>query len=776
MKHLWFYSLVSVLSLTLCASLRAENPSELQSENFYRETIKPLLQNYCADCHGPDYAEGDLDFSQFTTLQTVQEHGEKWEHIARMIEFGAMPPEDSAQFTEEEKSLVLKWIEGQSTTANCSLNPDPGRVTIRRLNRAEYDNTVRDLIGMDLRLAEDFPSDDVGYGFDNIGDVLSLPPLLFEKYLTAAEKIAYRAIVAPNPEAFRIQHHAGEKLSKHYNAYFDKSTDSFVLRDQGKIVTKFSAGQSGVYQIKISATQWEKLGKPVEMELLVDGKQKWLFTVNPVRPYFQSYRLPLPLKQGEHVITLQIEQELAKEMRKQRGFRLHIKGVELTGPTAVLPEEQTAFQKNLIKHRPEKNRSVEQAAAMNLKPFLRKAFRRTVTMDEVNRFARLAEAASLQGAGFTEAMQVALTGVFVSPHFLFRVEHDQDPNNPDATHFLSDFEMASRLSYFLWSSMPDETLLKLAEQGKLQDENVLRHQVKRMLKDPKSKALSDNFAAQWLNLRSLEAFSPDPERFPTVDAELLQAMQMETLKMFETVIHEDLSIQTFIDARFSFMNEKLAKHYGMPGVKGNQFRKVALKDPHRQGILTHASILTLTSNPTRTSPVQRGKWIMENILGVSPPEAPPNVPALEEAQASNPNASLREQLELHRQNAVCASCHRQMDALGFGFENYDVVGRWRDQDGKHPVDPSGVLPTGEAFQNSEELIDILSNRQQEFAYALTEKMLTYAIGRGLETFDRCAIEEIVSHLETQNYQLSALISEVVLSEPFRQRRGDGGSL
>jgi hypothetical protein len=396
-----------------------------------------------------------------------------------------------------------------------------------------------------------------------------------------------------------------------------------------------------------------------------------------------------------------------------------------------------------------------------------------VKADEVDRLVRLADSVLDQRGSFEQAIQTAVAAVLVSPHFLFRIEDDGAAYAASPVRELNGYELASRLSYFLWSSMPDDELFTLAGRGELHDEAVLAQQVRRMIADPKSAALVENFAGQWLNLRNLDEATPDPKQFPGFDADLKHAMRRETELLFDAVMREDRRILEFLIADFTFVNERLAKHYGIDGVTGERFQQIRLPADQRVGLLTQASILTLTSNPTRTSAVKRGKWIMENILGTPPPDPPANVPGLEETQQAKPDATLREQLVLHRQNAVCASCHIQMDELGFGFENFDPVGRWRVEDDGKPIDSAGELPSGERFRGPIELVRILSQRERAFAEALTRKMLTYALGRGLQYYDQCAVEAIVQRMDQNDFRFSSLVLGIVTSEPFRMRRTQG---
>lgn len=586
----------------------------------YEREIAPLIQKYCLRCHSLEKKRGGIVLDQEKTDADILNKRSLWERVGDNLRTGEMPPPGSAKPNAAEMEQIERWLSGVVFKDACTGPRDPGRVTLRRLNRAEYNNTIRDLVGVDFQPAKDFPADDVGYGFDNIGDVLSLPPLLMEKYLEAADQIIEKA---------------------------------------------------------------------------------W------ARPSLRQKLLPTPPKE---------------------------KG----------------------------------AAAKNLRHFASRAWRRPATDDEVNRLLNLMRAARDAGDPPDVGMRLALKAILASPSFLFRVEADPKETGP-----ISQWELASRLSYFLWSSMPDEELFQLAQQGKLRDPAVLEAQVKRLLQDPKSVALADNFALQWLNVRGLSSFSPDPRRFPGVNRGLLEDMIEETRRFFLHVKESDSSILDFLGGEYTFINENLARHYGLKGVSGKEFRKVSLEGTPRAGVLTHASVLSVTSNPTRTSPVKRGKWILENILGTPPPPAPPDVPELE--QQGELRGSLRQQMEQHRKDPSCASCHARMDPLGFGYENFDAVGRWRTRDGRHPIDASGELPDGSKFNGPRELKSILLARKELFAKCFTEKLLTYALGRGTERSDRCFIEEIAKKAAASDYRFSVVVLEIVRSDPFQKRRAKGPS-
>jgi len=406
-----------------------------------------------------------------------------------------------------------------------------------------------------------------------------------------------------------------------------------------------------------------------------------------------------------------------------------------------------------------------------LSTLARRAYRRPVSRGEVASLVRFVNLAKSEGQSVEQGLQLAVQAMLVSPHFLFRVERDPDPNDPSRVHRISEIELASRLSYFLWSSIPDDELQGLAEAGKLRAPGQLERQLKRMLADPRSAALAENFAGQWLEIRNLDTVKPDPQKFPEWGPELRDAMKTETRMFFETLLRENRPIEEFLDASFTFLNERLARHYGIDGVSGPDFRRVDLNTSQRGGILTHASVLTVSSYPTRTSPVIRGKFVLENLLGTPPPPPPPDVPALDE-QAVGSSGSLRQQLEKHRSNAMCASCHNKMDALGFGLENYNAIGKWRDTDGKYAVDSSGTLPGGKSFSTPAELRALLKQDLPEFARCVTEKLLIYSLGRGLERYDRRTMDEISRKLAASGYRFQSLIHEIVYSLPFQSRRGE----
>lgn len=766
-------------TLCACGWIHAQEPAAVAPakpdiEQLYRDQAVPFLKKYCLDCHGPAKQESDVAFHKYQSAESVAADGKTWQTVLEMLRSGAMPPDDKPQPSPEEREQFIKWTEATIYHIDCNGPPDPGRVTIRRLNRAEYNNTVRDLLGIDFRPADDFPSDDVGSGFDNIGDVLSLPPLLMEKYLSAAETIAERTIVTQAMS--QTQRREGDALQGEGAAQIT-GDGAWGINSVGLVKGEFEIPRDGEYQIRAIAGGDQAGKEPVEMELRLDDKKVKTFAVSVSRRKMRNYEIKTRLSQGKHLLSAVFTNDFYDPKNpdpKQRDRNLHVQALEIVGPLDVKLDEFPAAHRQLILEIPGDNTPLAAAARTNLKPLLSRAFRRKVTEEEVTRFVGLVEKSVSQGDTFEQGMQVALTGVLVSPHFLFRVERDTNPDDSAAQHELADYELASRLSYFLWSSLPDNELFADATNGDLRKDQVLDAHIRRMLQDPRSDALVQNFAMQWLNLRLLDAVSPDPKVFPEFSNELKGDMKRETELFVREIIHEDQSILKFLDGDFTYVNERLAKHYGILSIFGSDFQRVTFKDGRRAGVLTQASVLTLTSNPGRTSPVKRGKWILENILGSPPPNPPPDVPNLEATQKASPQASLRQQLELHRQNAVCASCHKTMDALGFGLENFDATGRWREKDGEFPIDASAALPGGDKFTGPAELVSVLKKRQREFARCLTEKLLTYALGRGLVFYDRCAVDKIVEAVEKDNYRFSTLVVEIAHSDPFRKRRGDGG--
>ena len=490
-----------------------------------------------------------------------------------------------------------------------------------------------------------------------------------------------------------------------------------------------------------------------------------------------TYEVKLHVPAGKHRLSARFINDYYKPDDpdpKNRDRNLIIERLEVQGPLGVLPEKLPASHVRLFTCRPDNNSDPGDCARAILRPFVTRAFRRPARDEEIEKLIALVRQVKDEGDSFERGIQVAIEAVLVSPHFLFRIELDPEPLNPQAIRTINDFELATRLSYFLWSSMPDDELLRLAHDGTLRKEGNLAAQIRRMLKDPKAVALVDNFASQWLQLANLKLINPDKKQFPAFDDDLRNAMETETKLFFDAIVREDKSILAFLEADFTFVNEKLARHYGISGIKGEQFQKVALTGGERGGLLGHASVLVTTSNPTRTSPVKRGRWVLENLLNAPPPPPPPDVPELKDTGDKLVDGTLRQRMEQHRENPNCAVCHAQMDALGFGLENYDPIGAWRTKDGIFDVDASGTLPGGASFNSPAGLKAILLARGGEFRRCLAEKLLTYALGRGLEYYDKCTVDTIVRNIAANHDKFSGLVLEIVNSDAFQKRRGKRG--
>jgi len=730
----------------------ADQPTDAEQEQEFLLEVRPLFKKYCFDCHGNDQSEGNITLDMYESSQQVLQGQTTWLKVIQQLQVGTMPPEDADQPSDEQRKFLLGWIDKILNGIDCSREAHPGRVTIRRLNRFEYRNSIRDLLDVDYQPAADFPADNEGYGFDNIGDVLSLPPILMEKYLTAAEVITDQVTVALTSEFPQIMRQQGIEME----GGGKYSNGARILANQGEISTQVEIPADGLYELSLIAFGHQAGDEPVKMAIRFDDQDTDTFLVKTTEQRPQLFRVKHRTTAGKHKFAAVY---LNDYYRPGGDRNLIVNRVEVHGPFDENPELDTLTHEKI---------PPEDVARLILARLASQAYRRPVTTEELDRLSQLVHLARKKEDDFQQSIQFALRAVLVSPHFLFRVE--ANPPESESVRMLNDYELASRLSYFLWSSMPDEELRSLAAQNALRDEGVLEGQVRRMLKDPKSNRLVKNFAGQWLNLRNLSRADPDPERFPEFDEPLRAAMLEETERFFSEIMSEDRSVLNFLDANFTYLNERLARHYGISDVQGKEFRRVELVSNERGGLLTHASILTITSNPTRTSPVKRGKWMMENILGTPVPPPPPEVETLEDDESSRLSRSLRNRMEQHRSKPVCASCHKLMDPLGFGFENFDAVGAWRDLDGEFPIDASGVLANGETFQNPRELRILLKEKnRKDFCRCLTEKMLTYAIGRGLEYYDKCVVDEMLKTLVANDYRFVSLVMSIVHSDPFQKQ-------
>ena len=694
-----------------------------------------------------------------------------WETVADKMRTMEMPPEGEPQPTPEQAAAAIASIEQYYAAVDMNAPLNPGRVVARRLNRIEYNNTIRDLLGVNLRIADDFPPDPSGYGFDNIGDVLSLSPVLTEKYLKAAEDVTQLAISLTKVGA----------VAARYN------TETMGQQFRLQVQTKHDIPVDGVYTIRVGWEQGNPVGTRHLGSVYLDGKEIVNQTVvfesyegQDRSIYARNVRIP----RGTHMFEARIEAlppepKPSSEKSKKGPPKIlppYPTVVEIVGPAEQVAKEDTESYRQIFFQGPPAADAGLGYAREIFARLLPRAYRRPVSASEITQFTQLTELVRERGGSFEEGIQVGLTAMLVSPHFLFRIERDPRETRERDQYRISDLELASRLSYFLWSSMPDDTLLELAAGERLHQPEVLHTQVRRMLADPRARSLARNFASQWLQTRNLDVNAPDRGTFPDFDPELRDAIQQETELFFHAVVTEDRDVLDFLDGKFTFVNERLARHYGMSGVEGREFRRIELDGNERSGILTHASVLTVSSYPTRTSPVIRGKWLLENILNSPPPPPPPNVPALDEAPVGK-TVSFRAQLEQHRSNAACASCHARMDPLGFGLENYDAIGRWRNRDGGFQVDASGRLPGNRTFVGSKELKAILRADSPRFIRAFSAKLMIFALGRGLESYDRPAVEKVARHSEQNERRFSEVVTAIVDSAPFQMRnRGHAPTL
>jgi hypothetical protein len=729
----------------------------------FEKTVQPILAKTCAPCHNNQLASGGLDISEFTKAASLTSDRDGWDVILRKLRAGEMPPKGVPR--PAQMDAAIQFLQSQFDQADRNIKPDPGRVTARRLNRAEYSNTIRDLLGVEFHAEQSFPTDDLGNGFDNIGDVLTISPVLMEKYMAAAQRIASRAVGADAlPKPLEMQYANKDKKIRR--------VDFSTIEANGRI--EFD----GEYTIRFGL-QGERSAdaKPVTLGFWMDGKL--LKTISAeTKPsklvYFDPYseeQMRLWLPEGNHVFRAAfIGDDFVKGLSAKDAYdRKKNKFVDsITFVGSYKPAEEPASRKTILICDPKSGAACVEKIVTAL---AHRAYRRPVTHAEVASLLKFVAMAKAEGQSTEQGIQLAIQAMLVSPNFLFRIEHDANPTDAANAHPITDIELASRLSYFLWSSMPDEELTGLAESGKLRAPATIDAQVKRMMADPRSSALAENFAGQWLELRNLDVVKPDPQKFPAWGPELRDAMKTETRLFFDYVLRQNRPISDFLDAKYTFLNDRLAKHYGIEGVDGPDFRRVDLATDQRGGILGQASVLTVSSYPTRTSVVIRGQYILRNILNAPAPPPPPDVPLLNE-DSIGASASLRQQMEVHRANPACATCHNKMDPLGFGLENYDGIGKWRSMDGKFPVDASGTLPNGKTFATPAEMRTELRSALPQFADCMVEKMLTYSLGRGLATYDRRTVDAITHNLASTGYPFQSMIYEIVHSLPFQSRRGE----
>jgi len=773
-------------AIAVCAS--ACLPAGLRSA----DATAQLIEQYCLDCHDSGTKKGDLVLEGLNTAQLAA-NTRTAEQVVKKLHHRQMPPIGEVRPETTTYDRVVAEVAAALDRA-ATARPNPGRTdTFRRLNRTEYQNAIRDLLGVEIDATAMLPNDEPSHGFDNV-TVGTLSPTLLDRYVSAAQKIARLAVGAPRKvpggDTFRIRPDVTQ----------EEHVEGLPVGTRGGTLIPYTFPLDGEYEIQVRLARdrneaVEGLKKPHELEVLLDRERVGLFTVKPPPPADKNYELidrhlhlRIAVKAGRHDLGVTFVKDPSAVLETERSpfqarFNMHrhprtapaVYQVSITGPFDAKGPGDTPSRELIFGGvRPgSDSRPAEQSAAREiLGKLTRRAFRRPIGDEDLRKPMEFFDQGCAEGAGFEAGIENAIAAILVSPGFLFRIEEDPAGVAPNTAYRVSDFELASRLSFFLWSSLPDDALLDAAERGELRHPPQLEQQVRRMLADPKARNLATNFAGQWLQLRKLDEITPDLRRFIDFDDNLRQAFRQETELFVESVVREDRPITELLDADYTFLNERLAKHYGIPHVYGSHFRRVSFApDPRRQrgGLLRQGSILTVTSYATRTSPVIRGHWILANLAGAPPPPPPPNVPSLDD---NNVAASLpiRERLAAHRKNPSCAGCHDVMDPVGFALENFDAIGRWRTSEEHRPIDASGGLPDGSTFQDVAGLERALLARPELFAETLSEKLLIFALGRGVEYYDAPAVREIVRRARAEHYRFSALMLGIVNSTPFQMRK------
>ena len=776
----------------------AEQPAPVASDGVATASAsaaepapRAVLQRYCFACHNQRARTGGLALD-ILDMNRAGEHAEVWEAVIRKLRTGAMPPVGRPRPDKATYDTVVTWLETELDRAALA-SPDPGRPTLHRLNRTEYRNAVRDLLAVDIDAAL-LPADNAAYGFDNNADALTLSSALTERYLGAAARIAEMALGRPRgtpaPETFLVpsDRDQGTRIG-----------DELPFGSRGGTAFRYYFPADGEYLFQMRPKESGVAGgfegvtdEPHELHVSIGGDRVWTGIVQRPpgvrgdernRLILESMRLRAPVSAGSRLVQVYFtaktsayvedlfDPDLRREPYRAPNGAPVVSSVAITGPLAeTATTSDSPGRRKLFVCTPATAADEEPCARTIVSTLARHAWRRPVIDADLEIPLGLYRDGAAR-AGFEAGIELAVRGILVSPRFLFRFEDQPASVAPSTPYRISDLELASRLSFFLWSSIPDDELLDLAVADKLHDPDVLRRQVQRMLEDPRSQALVDNFAGQWLHIRNVAGFQPSPELLFHFDDNLRQAFEQETKLFFDSIIRENRSVLDLLDADYTFLNERLARHYGIPGVYGERFRRVALPaDSVRRGLLGQGSILTGTSRANRTSPVIRGKWILENILGTPPPPPPPNVPDLVEERDPRKVLPMREQMAAHRANPVCAACHAQMDQLGFALENFDAIGEWRDIYASGlPIDASAEFPDGTTFDGPADLRGLLLSHADDFLTTAVDRLLTYALGRGLEATDMPTVRQIKRDAADDNHRFAALVQGVVESTAFRMR-------
>jgi mono/diheme cytochrome c family protein len=750
---------------------------------------RALLDKYCATCHSERLKTGGLVLEKLDVTK-VGDNAQIWEKVVEKLRGGMMPPPGMPRPDKAALDGLVSWAENELDRAAIS-NSNPGRIGLHRLNRAEYGNAVRDLLGLDVDPTDLLPADDSSSGFDNIAEALTVSPVLLERYLSAAWKISAVAVgdpnITPTTQTFRVRSDASQ----------DQHIEGLPVGTRGGILVRYNFPLDAEYRFKVkfwsnTVNTVRGLEFPSRVEITVDGARVKLVTIggeedanlgntNPTASAEQISKrveLQIPVKAGPHTVTVAFLQkttgptvDILQPFGREKLDPVNTAGIPevdflaITGPIKPTGSGDTPSRRKIFTCRPSGNADPVPCATKILTALARQAYRRPVTDSETERLLTYFQRGRNNNGTFDSGIETALAFLLVNPQFLFRSEIDPPGAAPGKPYRISDFELASRLSFFLWSSIPDEQLLTLAGQGKLKDPVVLEQQVRRMLVDKRADALTSNFLGQWLYLRNLKGIAPDQQIFPDFDDNLRQAFQRETELFVGSIMHEDHSVVDLIDADYTFVNDRLARHYGIPNVYGDYFRKVTIPNPARRGLLGQGSVLTVSSYTNRTSPVLRGKWVLTNIMGTPPPPPPPNVPPLKEISSG----TMRQRMEEHRANAACGACHKVMDPIGFSLENFDAIGEWRTSDQGAPIDASGVLADGSTINGPSELLKFLTARPEQFVRTMTQMLMTYALGRGTEYYDMPVIRSIERDAAKQNYRFSSLVLGIVKSAPFQMK-------
>lgn len=742
------------------------------------QTSEGLIKQYCFTCHNSQLKTAGLTLDQ-ANIDSPQIDGPIWEKVIRRLQARSMPPQGMLRPTTDEYESIIAYLES-SLDKTAESNPDPGQSVPHRLNRAEYLNGIRDLLDLDANVESLLPPDAAsGHGFDNIADILTLSPLLMERYLTAAMTISDLAIGDANQNPVVETYIIAENLEQN-----ERIDESLPFSSNGGIAIDHYYPADGEYTITVKlrrlitglyAGQIIGFEIPRQMKVRLDGEIIREFEVGGDEVTDDHLDVNISVTAGMHTVGISFLRKRTKTeglVTKLAGtqFGEGVGWVEIGGPHQITGIGETPSRKRIFICKPRGANDEKDCANKIISKLARTAYRRPVDSADINPLLALFNE-SRQDNGFDESIGMALQGILISPKFLFRIEQDSMVQGGKNVAPVSDIDLASRLAFFIWSSIPDERLLTLAESGKLKEPDILGQQVTRMLEDPRAFALIENFASQWLHVRNLDLLSPpDPVEFPDFNQNLKQAFKKEIELLFKYVIENDRSVLDFLNGDYTYLNERLARHYGIDDVYGSHFRKVTLKDSNRWGLLGKGSILTVTSYATRTSPTLRGKWVLGNILGTPPPPPPPNVPSLKE-NAETSKLSMRERMEMHRTNPVCASCHSLMDPLGLALENFDAIGTYRvDNKDKTPIDASGQLPNGMTFAGPAELREALWQGKEQFVRTFIERLMIYALGRNLEYYDMPAVRKVLRESAKQEFRWSSIVTQIVNSHPFQYRR------